>query len=138
MSAVLERIDRMVDELAAIRAVIANGANGVNNTNIVDGRYVVKQRYTAAEAETEKANIEAAFERGELSFDKKRGAKMLVTNRTAAKTDKKVIKYKLKPQYSPRSATNEIAAIEMAFQNGAITYDEKRGLKRSVTVRIQS
>lgn len=133
---VLKRIDTLVDDLDALRALVANGAVGANS-KIVDGRWSCKPQYTVSEAAAEKTAIETAYENGEISFDKKRGAKMLVTNRTVNKLKKAKKGYTLRAQYTTRTAKTEIAAIEAAFQNGDITYDEKRGLKRSVTIRTQ-
>jgi hypothetical protein len=43
---------------------------------------VLKERYTRAEAEVEKARIEEAHVADLITWDKKRGMKMLVTKRT--------------------------------------------------------
>lgn len=76
MSGLVKRIDALVNELIAIRAIVAK------RTNVVDGQWTCKTRYTGAEAEIEKAAIEDAFVNGFITYDKKRGLKRVVTVRT--------------------------------------------------------
>jgi hypothetical protein len=75
IEAILSRIE---GDVALIRKMIVTELSLSSNPNIP----VLKKSYTKKVAEQAKLDIEAAFRRGLISYDKKRGMKMQVTKAT--------------------------------------------------------
>ncbi len=86
--AVLNRISADFKLLADLAQKALEGGGNATPSSAADPTStaievpLLKDRYTKEEAETEKARIETAFRSDKISWDKKRGMKMLVTKRT--------------------------------------------------------
>lgn len=75
-----ETISSLIRELYHLQELLSDG--DVGPEVCVDEVTNPRASYTAAEAEEAKAQIEVAYQRGLLGYDKKRGMKMVVTKST--------------------------------------------------------
>ena len=73
-------LNRIQTDLDTLRSLVAPDLTETTETSTGP---VLRDRYTAKAAVVAKAEIERAYETGQIDYDKKRGLKMLVTKRTA-------------------------------------------------------
>lgn len=119
--------------LGELKALV-NQTPAKTHPNVRNGRYYVEDRpFSEQEAEVEKAEIRRCFEDGLINSDKRRGAIMRVTNQTVGFSKAPVIR--IAERYTSEEAERAKNNIDRAFEAGTISYDKRRGLKRSVTIR---
>lgn len=149
IAAILNRIEGDIALLRKISLAVPSSPTmptpGSQTTRNAGEVPVIKGSYSRDEAEIAKADIEAAFLAGMITWDKKRGLKMLVTKATEGWTPDKRLRGSiatsiavpdlpdLKSSYSRAEAEVEKSRIEDAYLAGLITPDKKRGLKMVVT-----
>lgn len=73
---ILGRIDA---DLALVRQYISGNETEDVKTGAIPG---LRSQYTRQQAIVARRNIDAAFQRGEITYDKRRGMKMVVTKST--------------------------------------------------------
>lgn len=80
---ITEALARIEADVTLIRQELSGSSSEVANVVSIDaGPIRLKTSYTKAAAIAEKARIDEAYERGEITYDKRRGMKMVVTKAT--------------------------------------------------------